>query len=197
LLEQPAIGALVALSAGATTARAMATGYATLDMIVRTQVADAGRVADQVAITARPDVGGYTRMVVGRTCSRCIVLAGRFYRWNAGFKRHPNDDCVHIPTREAIAGDVTLDPRKTFDSMGRAEQDKTFTKAGAEAIRDGADPAKVVNARRGMQTAADGRLYTTEAAGKRPRLMPEAVFAEARGNRDEAIRLLKLHGYLR
>jgi hypothetical protein len=55
--------------------------------------------------------------------------------------------------------------------------------------------AKVVNARRGMQTA-DGRLYTTEAAGRRPRLMPEQIFRDAR-DREDAIRLLSLHGYIR
>jgi hypothetical protein len=55
--------------------------------------------------------------------------------------------------------------------------------------------AKVVNARRGMHTA-DGRLYTTEAAGRRPRLMPEQIFRDAR-DRDDAIRLLRLHGYIR
>jgi hypothetical protein len=64
----------------------------------------------------------------------------------------------------------------------------------AEAVRGGADLAKVVNARRGMYTA-DGRLYTREAAGKRPRLMPEQIFRDAR-DRDDAIRLLRLHGYI-
>jgi hypothetical protein len=43
---------------------------------------------------------------------------------------------------------------------------------------------------------ADGRLYTTEAAGRRPRLMPEQIYREAHGDRGEAIRLLRLHGYL-
>jgi hypothetical protein len=82
--------------------------------------------------------------------------------------------------------------------MSAAEQDKVFTKAGAQAIRDGADPAKVVNARRGMQTAADGRLYTTEAAGRTAsRLMPEQIYREANGSRDEAIRLLRRFGYIR
>jgi hypothetical protein len=88
-------------------------------------------------------------------------------------------------------------PRVYFDGLSRAEQDKAFTIAGAEAIRAGADIGKVVNARRGMRTATDGRLYTTEAAGRRPRLMPEQILIEANGNRDEAIRLLRLHGFVR
>jgi hypothetical protein len=128
------------------------------------------------------------------SCSRCVILAGRFYAVNAGFARHPRCDCVHIPVAESLHSEVTS-PRAYFDNLDPAEQDKTFTRAGAQAIRDGADPAQVVNARRGMQTAADGRLYTTEAAGRRPRLMPEQIYADA-ANREDAIRLLKRFGYL-
>lgn len=88
LLTSPAFTALSAIGAGATAGRALASGFAGLDMIVRTQVADAGRAADQVALTARPQVTGYVRMLVGRTCARCAVLAGRRYRWSQGFQRH-------------------------------------------------------------------------------------------------------------
>jgi hypothetical protein len=133
-------------------------------------------------------------MASGGACSRCIVLAGRHYRWNAGFQRHPHCDCVGIPAAES-ADDLTTNPRRAFEALSGAEQDKTFGKAGAQAIRDGSDIAKVVNARRGMQTAADGRLYTTEAAGRRPRLMPEQIYRDASG-RDDATRLLRLHGYI-
>lgn len=103
---------------------------------------------------------------------------------------------MHVPAAEDAADDIRTDPRGYFDSLTRVEQDKAFTAAGAAAIRDGADIARVVNARRGMQTATDGRLYTTEAAGRRPRLMPEQIFREANGSRDEAVRLLRLHRYL-
>lgn len=89
LLHHPVVVTKLAIGSGATTTRALAAGYTNLDMIVRTQVADAGRVADQVALSARRRVGGYTRMVVGATCARCVILAGRWYRWNAGFARHP------------------------------------------------------------------------------------------------------------
>lgn len=56
--------------------------------------------------------------------------------------------------------------------------------------------ARVVNANRGLYVAADGRRFTTEAAGRRPRLMPDQIFRDANG-RDDALRLLRLHGYLR
>jgi len=39
-----------------------------------------------------------------------------------------------------------------FNNLSRAEQDRRFTIGGAEAIRNGADIYKVVNASRGVQT---------------------------------------------
>lgn len=194
LLLAPGITALRQIKQGATPGRALASGRFTLDMITRTQVADAGRVAVGTAIAARPEVGGYVRMIVGKTCARCVILAGRWYRWNEGFRRHPRCDCRHIPAAEAVAGDVATDPKAYFDSLDEAGQDELLGKAGADAVRAGADMAKVVNARRGMHTA-DGRLYTTEAAGRRPRLMPEQIFRDAEG-REDAVRLLRLHGYI-
>ncbi|QLQ37981.1 hypothetical protein [Micromonospora robiginosa] len=194
LLYQPAVTALTGIRQGATVGRALAGGQLALDAIARTQVADAGRAADQVALVTRPDCGGYVRLLVGRSCSRCVILAGRWYRWNAGFRRHPRCDCRHIPSREDRAGDLRTDPREYFASLPREEQDRAFTAAGAAAIRDGADLAKVVNARRGTQVAG-GRLFTTEAAGRRPRLMPEQIYRDARDRKD-AIRLLRLHGYI-
>lgn len=89
LLLRPAITALTGIQRGAGLDRALAGGGAVLDMIVRTQVADAGRVADQVAAVSRPGASGYVRMLVGKSCSRCAVLAGRWYAYNAGFDRHP------------------------------------------------------------------------------------------------------------
>jgi hypothetical protein len=197
LLAMPGIVAKTAIGQGASVARSMAAGGALAQLAAHTLVADAGRTADQVALVARPQASGYVRMAVGKTCSRCLILAGRRYQWNTGFRRHPKCDCIHIPTAEDAPGDLRTNPRVAFDAMDRAEQDRVFTIAGAQAIRDGADMNKVVNARRGMQTAADGRLYTTEAAGRRPRLMPEQILREAGGSRDEAVRLLRLHGYIR
>lgn len=195
LLYQPAITALRTIKAGAAPAKAVASGRFVSDLIVRTQVSDAGRVADGVALTARPQLSGFVRMLSLPSCARCIILAGRWYRWNAGFPRHPACDCIGVPAPEDAAGDLRTDPRLAFEEMDAAEQDRVFTKAGAQAIRDGADLAKVVNARRGLYTAG-GRQFTHEAAGRRPRMTPESIYAEADGDRDEALRLLRLHRYL-
>lgn len=223
LLAQPGITAKVWLAQGKSVDEAMNAGSFLAQLIAHTQVTDAGRTADQVALTARAAAGGYVRMIQGATCSRCLLLAGRWYRWNTGFLRHPHCDCVHIPSAEDRADDLRTDPKRAFAAMDRAEQDRVFGKPGAQAIRDGADMAKVVNARRGMATAGQtttrvneaGRVVnvtrrsqvttsafgkdvfgTTEAAGRAPRLMPEQIYLEAAGDRDEALRLLKRFGYL-
>lgn len=224
LMALPGIVAKTALAAGESLDRAMAAGGALAQLAAHTQVADAGRTADQVALVAQPRAGGYTRMAVGKTCSRCLILAGRRYQWNTGFRRHPKCDCIHIPTAEDAPGDLRTNPRLAFDAMDRAEQDRVFTIAGAQAIRDGADMNQVVNARRGMETASVfGRdvLITTEGttlrgafgrAGRdgpliqrpeqrvrstaRVRLMPEQIYREAAGDRAEAVRLLRRFGYL-
>lgn len=193
LMQRPAIVTLGRIAAGWSLDSAMAAGLFTLDLIVRTQVADAGRTADGVAIVVRPGLSGYVRMVVGDTCARCLILAGRRYEWSDGFPRHPRCDCIHVPAAEDVPGDIRTDPKAYFASLTSADQDRLLGKAGAEAVRSGADIAKVVNARRGMVTA-DGRLFTT--AGRRPRLMPEQIYREAGGSRDEAVRLLRLHGYV-
>jgi len=179
LLYQPAVRTLVGIQRGATVDQALAGGGAGLDMLVRTQVADAGRVADGVATAAR-DVPGYRRMLVGGGCDRCAVLAGKYFRWNAGFDRHPRCDCVHVPAREDTADEVMTDPKKYFASLSAAEQDRQFTKAGAEAIRLGADMGQVVNARRGARglLTAGARVTGDEARmlrGGRDRGRLEAV----------------------
>lgn len=165
VLYQPVVTALAGIQAGASPARALAGGAATLDMIVRTQVADAGRVADQVAMVSRPGASGYVRMLVGRSCSRCVVLAGRWYAVNRGFDRHPRCDCVHVPGREDTADDVRTDPKAYFRSLSDRQQAQIFTAPGAEAIRRGADIGQVVNARRGARglTPAGARITAAEA----------------------------------
>ena len=179
-------------------------------MAVQTILADARRAATSVAITARPSVSGYVRMLNPPSCSRCAVLAGRWYRWNEGFERHPRCDCLHIPAEEADATDLRVNPALYFESLDERDQERIFTVAGARAVRDGADIGQVVNARRGMRTAqlfGQDLLVTTEGTTRRggasrartgrkgPRLMPESIYSVAT-DRADAIRLLRVNGYL-
>lgn len=166
LMYQPAVTALTAINQGATERRAMAMGTYTADLIAHTQVADAGRVADEVALCARSQLAGYVRVLSLPSCSRCVILAGKFYAWNAGFKRHLKCDCIHVAAESDEAAEPLLtQPKAYFESLSKEEQDKVFTIAGAEAIRLGADVAQVVNARRGATgiAFAAGRVTDEEA----------------------------------
>lgn len=214
LLRLPLAAAYQRLSDGARPAEALRIGGDLLALMTSTEVADAGRGADSVAMAAEPKVAGYIRVITGAACGRCAILAGRWYRWNAGFARHPNCHCQQVPAtgREQSAGHLT-DPHSYFDSLSRAEQDRAFTVAGARAIRDGGDINQVVNARRGIKSV---RVFgqdvstTTEGitrrgiAGQRMRLngttapvrlMPQAIYSLA-SDRDDAVRLLRRYGYI-
>lgn len=201
LLRNPITVVKAGLAGGASVSQSMAAGFANLDLLVRTQLADAGRVADQVAIASRPAATGYVRMVKAGACSRCVILAGRWYRWNAGFNRHPRCSCIGVPSPEDTSSDLRTNPRAYFDSLSPTEQDKAFTKPGAQAIRDGSDMNRVVNARRGMYEAGDLQLTreaTTRAGiNRKVRLMPEQIYKLAGDDRGEALRLLRTNGYLR
>lgn len=214
LMFRPAGVALDAIDLGATSSDALTAGRASLERIARTQVADAGRVAAGVEVAVRPRAG-WVRMLSPPSCDRCLVLAGRFYRWSDGFDRHPNDDCVSIPSVEDRADDVRTDPDAYLKSLPPAEQDQLLGKANAKAWRDGADLNQLVNAKRGMSTTVDGvrtPVLTPEGlqattvgttnralAGKRlrgtQRLVPESIYDIA-ADRADALRLLKLHGYI-
>jgi hypothetical protein len=184
--------------------RALEAGRVSVTRIARTQIADANRVAAGVDRVTRPRVG-WVRMLTPPSCSRCLVLAGRVYRWSDGFDRHPNDDCITVPAAEDRDGDLRTDPKGYFESLTAEQQDALLGKANAQAVRDGADINQVVNARRGMATTADGIKVTTEGttargfAGRRlrgeQRLVPESIYRIA-ADRADALRLLQLHGYV-
>lgn len=198
LLYEPVISTKVALGAGLGATQALASGEAALMRIAATQMQDAGRMSVGVGIAARPAVTSYTRMLSPPSCARCAVLAGRVYRWNSGFQRHPHCDCRHIPSIENVAGDLTTNPDAYFRSLSTADQDRYFTKAGAETIRQGGDISQVVNARRGMYQA-NGMTFTRvgsrRVVGGR-RLMPETILEQAGNDREFAVTLLREHGYL-
>lgn len=200
LLYEPVIRTKVASVTNR--AEAMFSGEASLVRIVTTQLQDASRGSVAAGMTARPAVTGYVRMLNPPSCGRCAVLAGKKFKWNNGFQRHPHCDCRHIPVSENVADDLTTDPRAYFDSLTVEDQGKYFTDAGAAAIREGADIGQVVNARRGMNTAgATTREGTTRRgrAGRRTgrgeRLTPEQILATAR-SRAEAVELLREHAYI-
>lgn len=202
VLAAPTRLALNQIKAGAAPSAALAQARGLLAGIARTQVADTARIAAQVDVAVRPSVS-YIRMVEADACSRCIVLAGKRFRWNAGFLRHPRCRCVHVmATAKALEGaraeGYLEDPYDVFERMSEQEQDRIWGPHNAQAIRDGADIYRVTNARRGANglLTAEGtsrRGFAHELRGKR--LTPEGIYRTA-GSRERALELLEQHGYV-
>jgi hypothetical protein len=235
ILVAPVVASKNAITAGASVEAALQAGGSVLRVIAASQVADAGRSAVEVAMftrdepppaSAEPSKGPGGRMFVkdgnGRTvphfrarsyvrfanpgaCSRCIILAGKKYGKQAPFLRHPHCHCTHIPVDENLDDYPATDPKAYYDSLSDAERIKTFGKAGARAIDEGADMNQVVNARQGMFTTGSGQLTTRAGTTKRGlfgasqpggvRLMPEEIFKIAQ-NREDALRLLRQYRYI-
>lgn len=179
-----------------------------LDRFVASEVQDAGRAASQVEIVARPEWTNYVRMLNLPSCGRCAILAGRIYRDLDAFLRHPGCDCVMVPVESwqaAHDSGLVVSAQAAFD---RGEI-RGLSKADTAAIADGADIVQVVNAAQGMATAdIFGRSAKVTTAGttrrsawrkanpNRPiRLRPEAIYQSAK-DREDAIRLLRLYGYI-
>lgn len=200
LLYAPVPHTKALIAGGMEPAQALEQGGKLLTTLTRTQVADAGRGAAGVDMATRKNTG-FIRMLNPPSCSRCSILAGRFYRWNTGFDRHPRCDCIHVQTSVEAAKTEGLmhDPYEYFHSLSPEDQDRVYTKAGAQAVRDGGDIFQVVNSRRGMKP---GGLLTTEGTSKRgnfgkngPRLTPEAIYGKGL-SRAETLKELERYGYI-
>ena len=205
---------------------------ADVEQLLLSEIADAGRTASQVEFVSRPEWQNYVRMLNPPSCARCAILAGRIYRDLDAFDRHPGCDCVMIPVQNwQAAHDAGL--ISSFNDLFEKNQlgsyrvmpdgSKRFepglSVADSRAIRDGAEPATIVNTRRAGIRAPAGvtNAYTTELFGrqvkatlhgttkraqwrkKNPtrlvRLRPESIYEHAK-DREDAIRLLKLYGYI-
>lgn len=190
-------------------AEAKAEAATLLAQLVEAEVQDAGRSAAQAEIVNRPEWQNYVRLLSPPSCKRCVVLAGRIYRDLEGFKRHPGCDCVHVPVQsweEAHDLGLVSSPREAFDKGSIRD----LTAAETKAIEDGADIPAVVNSSSGIYTAdLFGRRVkaTTYGTTRRSawrkanptrlvRLRPEAIYRIADGDRDEAVRLLRVYGYI-
>lgn len=172
LLTNPAITSKLAIAQGVRVADALRIGRAQLGLLTSNEVQQAGRNAAGVGITVFPEITGYTRALRTPSCPRCIVLAGRVYRWSSGFARHPRCDCLHIPdygSRDRRNRLKPTDPEDYFKGLSKEQQDVTFGKADAQAIRDGADMNQVVNAHR------KGATYTFDVDGTTRRATREGT----------------------
>lgn len=223
LLFLPAVTARTLSDSGQSSSSAWSSAGDQLGLMVATEVADAGRLAVGAAMLADRRVAGYFREPGPSACARCAILAGIWadtYE-GAAFERHPRCQCTAVPAAERLKSNPTAPtPRGYFDSLSQARQDATFGKAPAQAIRDGADPGAVINARRGMSApgfnwtttegtsrrglyggysrAADGSLTKLTRAQSRalpPRLTPAAIYRLS-SSREEAVAMLRKYGYI-
>lgn len=186
--------------------------------LIASEIQDAARSAAQVELKAAVDADRYVRLLTPPSCDRCVALAGRIYRDSEAFERHPGGcDCVHVPVAsldEALRSGLVQDGRELVERG----QVRGLSEADRRAILDGADLGQVINAKRGTSTpgitdALEVDLFgrrvksTTYGTTKRSawrkanpsrlvRLRPEAIYGIAGDDRDEALRLLRLYGYL-
>jgi hypothetical protein len=224
LLRQPELERAAFIDQGMSAAQADAIGRRHLQRIVATQVADASRVAAGVAIVNDRQLEGYIRHLTLPSCNRCILLAGLWYRYNAGFDRHILCDCVGVPVAEVVTPPAS--PREVYDSLSDEERRKAgWSGHDQRAIDDGADLFQTTNYKKALRTVeiAGQKVQTSTVgttsrgfAGQRlgqlrkqgderyrrsakVRLTPESIYEEADRlgwDRDRIIRQLKLHGYV-
>ena len=165
-------------------AEQMAAGERWLELLVKTQVADAGRAAVGVAITARPTLG-YYRHVSPPCCQRCAVLAGKWLKWSEGFQRHPKCDCVHVPAGKG-------NPPEGYVHEVPPDQIRDLTQAQRDAISEGSNVNRVINAYR---SGHPGQHLDSILQAKNGRLTPDGIYRLS-SSREQAVELLKKHGYL-
>lgn len=193
LLDQAPIVAKIAVGQGDTPASALQAANRWVSMVSLTQVADASRAYVAADMGSRPKVTGYVRMLNPPSCSRCAILAGKWYRWNTGFQRHPRCDCRHIPATENVAKDLTTDPYAYFRSLTSEQQAATFGRIEARAIADGGDIYRVVNlGQRGMPVAGSKQAIKY---GTPRKLTVDQIYRTA-GTRARAIQMMKDEGYI-
>jgi hypothetical protein len=130
----------VGVSRGLDGGDALAQGQRWLESALRTIVTDAARDATQAEIITRPTVQ-WVRFINPPSCSRCVVLAGRVYDWNASFDRHVNCDCTVLPTTVANAESFLTKP----DQLVERGLVTDLTKGQRQRLTDGADLSKVLN----------------------------------------------------
>jgi hypothetical protein len=191
------IKAKEAMGRVASTALALQAADDWIQAITLDAVRDANRDATAAGMAVRPAVGGWVRMLNPPSCRRCLILAGKFFRWNQGFQRHPRCDCRHIPSREAVAGDLTVDPYAYFRSLDKPAQDRLFGANDAQAIRDGADIYRVANVRmRGLARVTGRRGWQARRYGSPSKMTIDDVYAAAGDDRAKAVELMRENGFI-
>lgn len=153
--------------------------------IVASIMQETARAAQQASIAARPHVS-HVRHLNPPSCSRCVVLAGRVYRYSEGFLRHPGDDCIMVPVTDE-SPDLTYDPVQ----LAREGKVTGLSRDDLDAINHGADLGQVVNVR--LKKA--GLTESGRVLARAGRPTPSGILREA-ASRADAIDALSRFGYV-
>lgn len=186
LLYSGVVHARTLYGSGRTDEQIMAAGLAWMQAAIRTQVADAARSSSGAVTTATLNAG-WIRYVNVPCCQRCAVLAGKWFRWNEGFRRHPRCLCIHRPAKS----------RQIPDGWKQQIADSDIhdlTDAQRQALAEGADRNRVLNAYRGTNATSE-RLAMHSTSERGGVLTPEGIYARSK-TREEAIELLRRYGFL-
>lgn len=207
VLASAPIQAKTAVRDGATARQAVVAGGEWLALATNSLLVISALSAEKASMGVS-GATGYVRVVNGGACIRCIVLAGKFYRWNTGFDRHPRCRCEHVPANRSLAEGWVSDPYAYFNSLDDAAQIKLMgSKGSAQAVRDGGDIYQVANARRGRLkggrftsegTTRQGFAGRTMPAGYK-RLTPELIYDRSvtyGWSREKYVDELRKYGYV-
>lgn len=185
-------GLLESAKVHAKQSQSLEVGGRRLDALLQSIITDAARGATQAEVVTRQGMG-FVRALNPPSCKKCAILAGRWYRFNAGFSRHPPTcDCYAIPAAENVAGDLTTSPQKLYE-QGMI---RDLTKREIERIDAGEDLNKVVNASRDMWRARLSEQRIAEKANaKTSRQGLEDLFASTK-DRIDAVNKMRDAGFV-
>ena len=191
-LYTPVIQAKTAIQAGARDEDAIRAAGKALERIGVTEAADASRAATTAALTADPAATGWVRQVNLPACGRCVAQAGQVLDWDEPIRTHPSCDCEIAPAAGDGADELLTDPIAYFESLPEAGQAARFGAGAAAANRAGTPVAAAV----GLHEARSGMAPVGELNPRATGPTVRSLLADARGDRDAAVRLLREHGFV-
>lgn len=193
-LQAAPVRVLERMSRGTGLVESMSTGLLSATLTASTALQTTASEAVDIAQISDSRIAGYTRYLVTPSCGRCVVLAGRFYPWSAGFQRHPRCDCQHRPVTyaEKRRGDFTApsNVNEWLKTLSEKEQNRYFGKKAAEDIRGGMDFDKAINSNQGMNARGNRRNRKSGISELNSKHLDYAM-AQAGGDRGKAVQYLR------
>ena len=162
-----------AIGEGATYGQALERGGKFLSLATGTLLSDTSRGMEGFESASRP-VSGWVRMLTPPSCGRCVILAGRHFKRNRGFERHPG--C--FPAGAVVSGPAPeAATRRWYEgelAIVRTASGKKLTATANHPVLtdEGWVPAGLLN-------KGDGVLASTSSDGAVPLVVPDEKQAPA------------------